>query len=213
MWDDTGSFALDRIPDVLGHPLMLTLFVLLIGLLALGGVFVLKKRVEQLQTSQEELSEEMSDIGRLETLQEINQTLEVSRSAVDLLDQFREELVALQFVRGANTAVIGRLDDALEKLHEIQPDATASRATADALLGIVREVKEMRLAYAATSRKLERITSDLTRPDAPDATDSPDASDTSEAETLQPDTSEYDHLAQTVRDAVAALERDRNEPV
>lgn len=206
MSNETDSVVVDNILDVLGYPEMLSLLVLLVGLLALAGVFVLKRRLERLQSSQDRLEDEMSETGRLESLKDINQTLEVSRSAVDLLDQLREEIVALQFVRGANTAVIDRLDHALEKLHEVQPDASASRATADALIGIVREVKEMRLAYAATSRKLDRFSTQTA--------EAPDPAETTAEPTDEPATvTEYDHIALAARQAVATFEQDRGDPI
>lgn len=193
---------MDEVLGVLGYPEMLSLMVLLVGLLALAGVYVLKRQLDRVQTSQERLEDEISGAGAKRALTDGESTSDVTQSAVELLDQLREEIVALQFVRGANTAVIDRLDHALERLHEIQPDASASRATADALLGIVREVKEMRLAYAATSRKLEHVA--VQAPAVPEPAAVAAAATPAES-------AEYDNVAETARQAIAAFERDGND--
>lgn len=210
MSNETDSVVVDNVVDVLGYPEMLSLLVLLVGLLALAGFFVLKKRLERLQSSQDRLEDEMSETGRAGSQKEIDQALEVSRSAVELLDQLREEIVALQFVRGANTAVIDRLDHALERLHEVQPDANASRATADALIGIVREVKEMRLAYAATSRKLEQFSTQMAAaPEPAEATAKATTEPAAETATVP----EYDNITLAARQAVATFGQDRGDPI
>ena len=200
MSNEGSPAVMDEVLGVLGYPEMLSLMVLLVGLLALAGGYVLKRQLDRVQTSQERLEDEISGAGAQRALKGGGSTSDVTESAVELLDQLREEIVALQFVRGANTAVIDRLDHALERLHEIQPDASASRATADALLGIVREVKEMRLAYAATSRKLEHVT--VQTPAVPE----PAAVAAAPAESAEVDT-----VAETARQAIAAFERDGND--
>lgn len=161
IWTVSLQQAWERIYDALGQSQTIAITTFVGAAVMFAAVVAVRRGLERIEATQQRIDLAMSASSKAEEMQEIKETLRVSRSAADLLDEFREELLTLQFVRGANAAVIGRLDDAIEKLHTIQEETQVSRGTADTLTGVVREVRDMRLAYAATSRKLDRLTTEL----------------------------------------------------
>lgn len=189
MWDPNGSALMEQTLDLVGHTRTAGLAALLVAATALFGVIFVCRRLGSSRGRRIARGTEPTASSRRESL-------EISRSAAALLDRFRDELATLQFARGADAAVMERLDGAVALLRETGPDPAAGFSQAEALQSVAGEIRAMRLAYASTWRQLNGRTESLEHPTQP-----------IDAAVEQDGEPEYDAVAQTARRAIAALER------
>lgn len=160
-WIDRLRDAGERMFDAVGLTHTISFSALIAAAVMLVAILAVKYRLDRIEASQHRIDQAISAATRTDAIKEIRDTLAVSKTAMALMDELREELLTLQFMRGANASVIDRLEEAVTRLDTIQTESQTSRTTTDTLTGVVREVRDMRRAYATTSRKLDRISSDL----------------------------------------------------